>query len=245
EQQPLAAPLSVHLASGISRPGWACSRAASPDGRSRFDHGRPGAADKPRAALPAPAPLVRTAGDRAAPRQSVGCGRAGDRSTRGAPDRFARACAGKPATYSHARPLAAGSRVMVQADSPSISFVDALWPAPGVPRVARGVLLALAGSALLTLSAKFQVPFYPVPMTMQPLVVLLIGLAFGASLGAATVLLYLAEGVIGLPVFAGPPEKGIGLTSMLGATGGYLVGFALAAAIVGWIAERRRDALGL
>jgi biotin transport system substrate-specific component len=130
---------------------------------------------------------------------------------------------------------------MAHAKGSTISFVDALWPAHGATRVVRAALLALLGSALLTLSAKFQVPFYPVPMTMQTLVVLLIGIAFGFPLGAATVLLYLAEGAAGLPVFAGTPEKGIGLAYMVGPTGGYLVGFALAAAIAGWIVERRRD----
>ena len=130
---------------------------------------------------------------------------------------------------------------MALAHSSTVSFVDALWPASGAGRAARAVLLAVAGSALLTLSAKLQVPFYPVPMTMQTLVVLLIGLGFGARLGAATVLLYLAEGAVGLPVFAGTPEKGIGLAYMVGPTGGYLLGFVLAAALTGWIAERRRD----
>ena len=134
---------------------------------------------------------------------------------------------------------------MAHADSPSTSFVDALWPARGASRTVRAIVLAFLGSALLTLSAKLQVPFYPVPMTMQTLVVLLIGLAFGAGLGAATVLLYLAEGALGLPVFAGTPEKGIGLAYMMGPTGGYLIGFVLAAAVAGWIAERRRDGAGL
>jgi biotin transport system substrate-specific component len=134
---------------------------------------------------------------------------------------------------------------MAQADSMTISLVDALWPARGAGRLMRAAVLALLGSALLTLSAKVQVPFYPVPMTMQTLVVLLIGMAFGARLGAATLALYLAEGAVGLPVFAGTPEKGIGLAYMLGPTGGYLVGFVLAAAIAGWIVERRRDAAGL
>jgi biotin transport system substrate-specific component len=134
---------------------------------------------------------------------------------------------------------------MADASSPSISFVDALWPARGANRVARAALLALLGSALLTLAAKLQVPFYPVPMTMQTLVVLLIGMAFGARLGLATVVLYLAEGAAGLPVFAGTPEKGIGLAYMVGPTGGYLLGFALAAAIAGRIVERRRDAAAL
>src|SRR5918995_2064791 len=134
---------------------------------------------------------------------------------------------------------------MAHAESPMISFVDALWPARGTSRLLRAAVLALLGSALLTLSAKVQVPFYPVPMTMQTLVVLLIGMAFGARLGVATVALYLAEGAVGLPVFAGTPEKGIGLAYMVGPTGGYLLGFVLAAAIAGWMVERRRDAAGL
>ena len=125
------------------------------------------------------------------------------------------------------------------------TIVDALWPASGASRALRAVLLALLGSALLTVSAKIQVPFYPVPMTLQTLVVLLLGLALGWRLAFATVLLYLAQGAIGLPVFAGTPEKGIGLAYMLGPTGGYLLGFALAAAVTGWIAGRRRDLLAL
>jgi biotin transport system substrate-specific component len=134
---------------------------------------------------------------------------------------------------------------MAQADSLTISFVDALWPVRGGGRLLRAAVLALMGSALLTISAKVQVPFYPVPMTMQTLVVLLIGMAFGARLGVATVVLYLAEGAAGLPVFAGTPEKGIGLAYMIGPTGGYLLGFVLAAGIAGWIVQRRRDAAGL
>jgi biotin transport system substrate-specific component len=134
---------------------------------------------------------------------------------------------------------------MAQADGLTISFVDALWPVRGGGRLLRAAVLAVLGSALLTLSAKIQVPFYPVPMTMQTLVVLLIGLAFGARLGVATVALYLAEGAAGLPVFAGTPEKGIGLAYMIGPTGGYLLGFVCAAAVAGWLVERRRDAAGL
>jgi biotin transport system substrate-specific component len=134
---------------------------------------------------------------------------------------------------------------MAHVQSPTVSFVDALWPASGVGRIARAVLLAVLGSALLTLSAKLKVPFYPVPMTMQTFAVLLIGVAFGVRLGLATVALYLAEGAAGLPVFAGTPERGIGLAYMLGPTGGYLLGFALAVTLTGWIAERRRDAAGL
>ena len=105
----------------------------------------------------------------------------------------------------------------------------------------RTFFLVLAGSLLLTLSAKIQVPFYPVPMTLQTLVVLLIGVAFGWRMGFATVLAYLAQGAMGLPVFAGTPEKGLGLLYMAGPTGGYLVGFAFAAALTGWLAEHGLD----
>ena len=107
--------------------------------------------------------------------------------------------------------------------------------------IMRAVLLAVAGSLLLWASAKVQVPFWPVPLTMQTFVVLGLGAAFGWRLGMATVALYLLQGAIGLPVFAGTPEKGIGLLYMAGPTGGYLAGFVLAAGITGWLAERGFD----
>ena len=72
--------------------------------------------------------------------------------------------------------------------------------------LARNVALAVAGSIALWVSAKVQIPFLPVPMTLQTLVVLIIGMAYGWRLGAATVALYLAQGAVGLPVFAGTPE---------------------------------------
>ena len=100
--------------------------------------------------------------------------------------------------------------------------------------------LAVLGSLLLWASAKIQVPFYPVPMTLQTAVVFLIGIAYGWRLAVATLLLYLAQGAVGLPVFAGTPAKGIGLPYMVGPTGGYLVGFVAAAGIVGWVAQRSR-----
>jgi biotin transport system substrate-specific component len=100
------------------------------------------------------------------------------------------------------------------------------------------IIAVLAGTALLTLSAKISVPFVPVPMTFQSLVVLLIGSCFGPRLAGATLLAYLAEGAVGLPVFAGTPEKGIGLTYMIGPTGGFLAGFLLASVVVGWLAWR-------
>lgn len=103
------------------------------------------------------------------------------------------------------------------------------------------VLLAVAGSALLWASAKIQIPFYPVPQTLTTLVVLGIGAAYGWKLGAATIGLYLLEGALGLPVFAGTPERGIGLAYMMGPTGGFLAGYVVAAALVGTFAERGYD----
>ncbi len=116
-----------------------------------------------------------------------------------------------------------------------------LWPGSEASKLLRGAVLAVLGSLILAISAKIQVPFYPVPMTMQTFVVLVIGMAFGWRLGVATVLLYLAEGAAGLPVFAGTPEKGIGLAYMLSGTGGYLIGYVLAVAACGWLAERGWD----
>ncbi|GAA2827566.1 biotin transport system substrate-specific component [Aminobacter aminovorans] len=99
----------------------------------------------------------------------------------------------------------------------------------------------VAGSLLLTASAKIQMPFYPVPMTVQTLVVIGLGLALGPIRGAAAVALYLTQGALGLPVFAGTPEKGIGLAYMMGPTGGYLAGYLPAALLAGWLAERGWD----
>ena len=102
-------------------------------------------------------------------------------------------------------------------------------------KVLKYLLITTLGSILLTISAKIQIPFYPVPMTMQTFMVIFIGIAFGWKLGLATVLLYLAEGAIGLPVFAGTPEKGIGIAYMVGTTGGYLVGFLVAVFFAGFV----------
>ena len=85
--------------------------------------------------------------------------------------------------------------------------------------------IAFLGSMLLAISSKVKIPFYPVPMTMQTLVVVIIGIAFGWKLGLATISLYLFEGIIGLPVFSGTPEKGIGFLYFTGPTMGYLIGF--------------------
>ena len=130
---------------------------------------------------------------------------------------------------------------MTQAQTLNHTLIDRIWPDGRISKGLRSIILAVIGSALLWLSAKIQVPFWPVPMTMQTFVVLTLGMAYGWRLGAATVMLYLVEGAAGLPVFAGTPEKGIGLAYMLGGTGGYLVGFVLAAAVCGYVAERGWD----
>jgi len=120
------------------------------------------------------------------------------------------------------------------------SLIDTILPTLGLNWVYK-VILVIAGTGLLTLSAKVQVPFYPVPMTMQTLAVLVIGMTFGRKLGGLTVLAYLLEGAFGLPVFAGTPVKGIGLSYMVGPTGGYLVGFIVSSLTVGYLAEKGFD----
>ncbi|MCR9176800.1 MAG: biotin transporter BioY [Alphaproteobacteria bacterium] len=126
--------------------------------------------------------------------------------------------------------------------TPFPSLLDTALPTDDrMRRILRDVGIAIAGSLLLTLSAKTQIPFWPVPMTMQTFVVMVIGMALGPRLGTATVALYLAQGAIGLPVFAGTPEKGIGLAYMMGPTGGYLAGFLAGAWLCGVLAERGWD----
>ncbi len=120
-------------------------------------------------------------------------------------------------------------------------LVSLALPQNRAARLAMQFGLALGGTLLLTLSAKTKVVLGPVDMNLQTLAVLLIASAFGLRLGLATLLLYLAEGVMGLPVFQSTPEKGIGIAYMLGSTGGYLTGFVVMAAIAGWAADRGFD----
>ena len=96
-------------------------------------------------------------------------------------------------------------------------------------QIIKFLFIALIGSIILAISSKIKIPFYPVPMTMQTFAILVIGIGFGWKLGVATVALYLFEGIIGLPVFSGSPEKGIGLVYFTGPTMGYLLGFIIAA----------------
>lgn len=99
-------------------------------------------------------------------------------------------------------------------------------------------LMVVVGVALLTLSAKINVPFHPVPMTMQTYVVSVLAAFLGLRLGMATILSYMALGMAGFSVFAGTPEKGIGLAYMAGPTGGFLIGFVLATLFIGWTVEK-------
>ena len=130
--------------------------------------------------------------------------------------------------------MPSGSPTVPTADAPR-TLIASLWPSRGgAAAVMRAAALAFLGTVLLTLSAKIQVPG-PVPMTLQTLVVLVIGAAYGWRLGGATVLLYLAEGFAGLPVFAGAAA---GPAYFAGPTGGFLLGFLAAAMAVGCLAER-------
>ena len=95
-------------------------------------------------------------------------------------------------------------------------------------KFAKVILIAVLGTLLLTISAKIKIPFYPVPMTMQTFVVLFLGITLGPRIGLLTISLYLFEGIFGLPVFAGTPEKGVGLVYFTGPTMGYLIGFLIA-----------------
>ena len=100
-------------------------------------------------------------------------------------------------------------------------------------KIIKYTFVALVGSILLAISSKVKIPFYPVPMTMQTLVVIVIGIAFGWKLGLATISLYLFEGILGMPVFSGTPEKGVGLIYFTGPTMGYLIGFLVAVFLAG------------
>ena len=118
-----------------------------------------------------------------------------------------------------------------------MTLTKALVPAP---TLAQKAAMVLAGTALIAISAQISVPFFPVPMTLQTLAVLLVGFALGARLGALTVLAYVAEGAMGLPVFSGF-KAGLG-----GPTTGFLLGFVLMAFVAGWAADRGlRSVLGL
>ena len=102
-------------------------------------------------------------------------------------------------------------------------------------KLTKSLLIVILGSILLTISAKIKIPFYPVPMTMQTFMVLFLGISFGYKIGVATVILYLLEGIVGLPVFSNSPEKGLGIAYFVGPTMGYLIGFVFASFLAGYL----------
>ena len=102
-------------------------------------------------------------------------------------------------------------------------------------QIVKSILIIFLGSIALAISAKIKIPFYPVPMTMQTFVVLLLGMSFGYKIGLATISLYLIEGIIGLPVFSNSPERGVGLVYFTGPTMGYLIGFLSACFLASFI----------
>lgn len=129
---------------------------------------------------------------------------------------------------------------------PTPTLAGTLLPAGSArSAVLRNVALAVAGSLLMVAAAKIKVPFWPVPMTLQTLAVLALGAAYGARLGAATMALYIAYGLAGLPVFTNTPPVAAGPLYLVGPTGGFLIGFVAAAAIAGWAAARGASLLRL
>ncbi len=125
----------------------------------------------------------------------------------------------------------------ISTEAPHPTLIGTLWPVRAAPAL-RWAMLMLLGSLFLALCAQINVPSELVPITMQTFGVLVIGMAFGARLGGATVALYLFEGALGLPVYA--QFRG-GLPVLFGPTGGYLFGFVIAAWLVGALAERGWD----
>ena len=102
-------------------------------------------------------------------------------------------------------------------------------------KLIKSLITIILGSIILTISAKIKIPFYPVPMTMQTFVVLLLGISFGYRIAIASVGLYVLEGILGLPVFSNSPEKGIGIVYFTGPTMGYLIGFLFASFFSGYL----------
>ena len=113
------------------------------------------------------------------------------------------------------------------------TLAQALWAGNSL---LRNAVLVLSGSALIAVSAQISVPMYPVPMSLQTLAVIFVGLMMGSRLGAASVIAYLAEGAAGLPVFS---NGGFGVAYLMGPTGGYLIGFVAMAWAAGALAESR------
>ena len=113
-------------------------------------------------------------------------------------------------------------------------LIDHIWPLKKTSLLLKNIILVISGTIILTISAKIQIPFWPVPMTMQTYVVLVIAMIYGFKLSVITLFAYLFEGAIGIPVFA----KGGGILYLIGPTAGYLYGMLIAAGVIGFYSER-------
>ncbi|WEK02996.1 MAG: biotin transporter BioY [Candidatus Devosia phytovorans] len=118
------------------------------------------------------------------------------------------------------------------------TLLGVFQPKGDAAKLASNIATVVLGTLLITICAKISVPVWPVPVTLQSFAIVALAAAFGARIGVATVALYLLEGAFGLPVFA----TGGGLAYLVGPTGGFLVGFLLLAAIVGFAADRGASA---
>ena len=118
---------------------------------------------------------------------------------------------------------------------------EAILPREGAALWIKRAALVVLGVAALAIAAKIRVPFWPVPLTMQTFVVLTVGTAYGMRLGVVTLLGYLLVGALGFDVFTSSSAENHGLAYMMGGTGGYLAGFVLAAAVLGWLAREGWD----
>lgn len=122
--------------------------------------------------------------------------------------------------------------------APQPTLAAALWPVGTGNAAIRAIALAVLGSIFVAVCAQITVPLWPVPITGQTFAVLVVGMAYGMRLGAASLLLYLMLGVVDLPVFA---NQASGFEVLMGPSGGYIIGFVLAAGALGYLAERGWD----
>jgi biotin transport system substrate-specific component len=113
-------------------------------------------------------------------------------------------------------------------------LINQIFPTNGISTYIKNIVLIIFGSFLLAVSSKVQVPFWPVPMTMQTFVVFLIGMSYGWKLSFLTLIAYILEGDLGLPVFA----TGAGFAYLMGPTAGYIYGMLLAAIVIGFLSEK-------
>lgn len=120
-----------------------------------------------------------------------------------------------------------------------MSILTPAQSAPAAQRLLHQGVVVLLGVVLMTLAAKTQIPFWPVPMTLQTMAVLGFAVLAGPRVATAIMAAYLVAGATGLPVFAGSPERGLGIAYMAGPTGGYLAGFLLASWLTGTLAAGR------